>query len=121
MTNRALQIFAWTVLLAIAAATLSPIGLRPHLPMGVDIERVLAFFVVGLLFALAYPRHIWFAALVVLLGAFGLELLQELRADRHGRVHDALIKSAGASMGLGIGWLGAQIMNRWRFLRGRYR
>ena len=104
MTTSALRILAWLVLLFIAAATLSPIGLRPRLPMGVDLERALAFCVAGVLFALAYPRHIWLAGAVVTLSVFGLEALQMLRPDRHGEFHDALIKAVGAVVGLGLGW-----------------
>lgn len=108
MTTRILQVFAWTALLGIAAATLSPIALRPRLPMDLDLERSLAYFVVGLLFALAYPRQIWLAVLVVMIGTISLEVLQELRPDRHGRLHDALVKAAGAIIGIAFGWVGAQ-------------
>nr|WP_314262177.1 VanZ family protein [uncultured Devosia sp.] len=105
MTRRSYLIAAaWIGLFLIMAATLSPIGIRPSLPISVDAERVTAFMVVGFLFALAYPKHIWFAAIVVLIGAFGLEILQELRPDRHARFRDAMWKSIGASVGLGLGW-----------------
>ena len=96
---------AWAALAAIAFVTLSPIGIRPRIPMPVDLERALAFCVTGLLFALAYPRHIGWAAAIVLLGVFGLELLQELRPDRHAQFADAVVKAAGASLGLILGWL----------------
>ena len=75
----------------------------------VDVERAAAFLAAGLLFALAYPRHIWFAAALLLVGAIGLEWLQNLRPDRHGRETDAMAKLAGASIGLGVGWLAAQL------------
>jgi VanZ family protein len=71
----------------------------------VDIERSAAFVVVGLLFALAYPRKIWLALLIVIVGVFGLEWLQELRPDRHGRFADAMVKSVGALIGLSAGWV----------------
>ena len=108
MTLNPLRLLAWGALFALAFATLSPIGLRPRLPLPVDIERGLAFLVVGLLFALAYPRRIWWALAILLVGVFGLELLQMLRSDRHGRLDDALVKAAGAIIGLGTGWLIAQ-------------
>ena len=105
MTRTLFKVLAWAALIAIAAATLSPIGLRPRLPVPVDLERSAAFLGLGLLFALAYPRRIWVALAIVLIGAFGLEWLQELRPDRHGRFDDALIKSIGAMIGLGAGWI----------------
>lgn len=106
MTRTILQALAWLALIGIALATLSPIGLRPRLPLlPVDIERSAAFVVVGLLFALAYPRKIWLALLIVIIGVFGLEWLQELRPDRHGRFADAMVKSLGALIGLSAGWL----------------
>ena len=92
MTRTILQALAWLALIGIAIATLSPIGLRPRLSMlPVVIERSAAFVVVGLLFALAYPRKIWLALLIVIIGVFGLEWLQELRPDRHGRFADAMV------------------------------
>lgn len=106
MTRTILQALAWLALIGIAIATLSPIGLRPRLSMlPVDIERSAAFVVVGLLFALAYPRKIWLALLIVIIGVFGLEWLQELRPDRHGRFADAMVKSVGALIGLSAGWV----------------
>lgn len=112
MTRPILQALAWLTLLAIAAATLSPIGLRPRLPVPVDLERSAAFVLAGLLFALAYPRRIWLALVIVIVGAFGLEWLQELRPDRHGRLGDAMVKSLGALIGLSAGWLLVRIVER---------
>ncbi|KKC33989.1 hypothetical protein [Devosia psychrophila] len=112
MTKTTLRIFAWLAFLFIAFATLSPIGLRPHSVLPVDMERAAAFLAVGLLFALAYPRHLWLAAAVVLVSVVGLEWLQTLHPDRHGREGDALVKLAGAAIGLGCGWLLAQLAAR---------
>lgn len=105
MTTTIFKVLAWSALLAIAAATLSPIGLRPRLDVPVDLERMAAFALVGLLFALAYPRKIWMAAAIVAIGVVGLEWLQHIRPDRHGRAADALVKAAGAFAGLGMGWV----------------
>ncbi|MGV8856888.1 MAG: hypothetical protein ACOH2L_19930 [Devosia sp.] len=73
----------------------------------------MAFLDVGLAFAMAYPRHIWWAVAFVIVGAIGLEWLQNLRPNRHGREADALVKIAGAVIGLGTGSLIAQIVG-WR-------
>ncbi|MBD8065224.1 VanZ family protein [Devosia sp. PTR5] len=112
MTERTLRILAWLTILALAFATLSPIGLRPRSPMPVDLERSAAYLVVGFLFALGYPRQIWAAVVIVLVAVFGLEGLQHIRPDRHGEWHDAVVKAAGAMVGLGVGWLVAQALVR---------
>ncbi|QUS41839.1 VanZ family protein [Tardiphaga alba] len=100
MPPRIISVLAWITLLAIAAATLSPIGLRPHLA-SVSFERFGAFALVGLLFGLAYTRHIWLVLLFVGGAAIGLEVLQHLTPDRHGEVRDALVKLAGGVAGVG--------------------
>lgn len=99
------QILAWAVLLGIAAATLSPIGLRPHLPVGVNLERSLAFLLLGALFAVAYPKRIGLVLVLVFIAAFGLEYLQQLRPDRHARLADACYKALGGCLGVGLAYV----------------
>lgn len=89
---------------AIVFATLSPIGLRPHVG-DVSGERFLAFAAIGLLFGVAYPRHLWLVTLLVGGGAVGLEVLQHLTPDRHGRIPDALVKLVGALAGTGLAYV----------------
>lgn len=106
---------AWAALLAIAAATLSPLGFRPRIEgAGVSFEHIAAYAFVGLLFALAYPRHVWLATIVVLGAASGLEVFQMLTPDRHARLADAAQKAGGGLIGLALGWLAAQIFYRSR-------
>lgn len=92
------------MLLAIAFATLSPIGLRPHVG-DVSGERFLAFAAVALLFGVAYPRHLWLVTFMVGGVAVGLEVLQHLTPDRHGRIPDALVKLAGGCAGAGLAYV----------------
>ncbi len=80
--------------------------------MAVDLERALAFSAAGYLFAASYPRRIWLVSAVVLTSVLGLEIIQQLLPDRHGQVHDALVKGAGACVGLGLGWLSTHAVNR---------
>lgn len=105
MTRKTIRIAAWLVLAFIVFATLSPIGWRPQSALPVNLERGAAFLLAGGLFGLAYPRHILPAGLVLGAGVVGLELLQTLQPGRHGRELDALVKLAGAALGLGLGWL----------------
>jgi len=111
MPHRIITIFAWITLLAIAAVTLSPIGLRPHLA-GVSLERFGGFAVAGLLFGLAYPRHLWLVLLLVCGAAVGLEVMQHLTPDRHGEVRDAVVKLAGGVTGVGTSFALRDVLGR---------
>ncbi|WP_294643282.1 VanZ family protein [uncultured Aureimonas sp.] len=100
MTQRILRLAAWLALAAILFVTVSPIGLRPHDVMPVDLDRALAFVVMTALFALAYPKRWLAVGLTIIVGAFAIELLQELSPTRHARLDDALVKAGGAFVGL---------------------
>jgi hypothetical protein len=101
----AAQIAAWLLIVAIILATLGPINLRPESGAPVEIERALTFLAVGAVFTAAYPRHIWWVLVLVVLGVIALEWLQNLRPDRHGREVDAIYKAGGAALGVGLGWV----------------
>ncbi len=110
-TQTFLRLTAWALFGAIVFMTLGPLNLRPRSDLPVNLERMAAFSLVGLAFALAYPRRIWWAVAFVLVSAIGLEALQHLTSDRHGREMDAAAKLAGAGLGLTIGWLTTRV---WR-------
>ncbi|MEH2510501.1 hypothetical protein V1291_001855 [Nitrobacteraceae bacterium AZCC 1564] len=97
--RRLAAVAAWLSLGFIAYATLSPIGVRPHVA-GVGFEHIGAFALTGLLFTLAYPRHSLLVAMLVFGTAIILELSQLLTPDRHARLSDLLIKLAGGSIGI---------------------
>jgi hypothetical protein len=93
---------AWVALAAVAVVTLSPIGLRPTSPAPADLERLVAFVGLGLIFALAYPRR-WVTTVALLCVAAGLlEIGQHLVPGRHGMPHDFALKAAGAGLGAGL-------------------
>jgi hypothetical protein len=99
MVQKLVVVVAWSMLVFIAYATLSPIGLRPHLG-NVSLERFGAFAAFGLLFGLAYPRHFWLVLVMVLGSAVMLELLQVITPDRHGMLPDAEVKVIGGLSGV---------------------
>ncbi|MHC5230233.1 VanZ family protein [Brucella sp. LJL56] len=102
--KRILRIGAWTILLAILAVTISPIKFRPITGEPADLERFVAFFLVGALFALAYPRH-WMGVLLLTVGCAALfELMQRLAPGRHGEFIDFVFKAAGAAFGIAVGY-----------------
>jgi hypothetical protein len=104
MSKRIAIILAWGLLLLIIVATLSPIGLRPHLG-GVRVERFGAFAAVGLLFGVIYPKRLWLVLGAVLAAALSLEALQFLTPDRHGRLMDAGVKMSGGVCGVACAWI----------------
>ena len=107
-----LKTFAWITLAFIVFATISPIGWRPHDYLPVNVDRALAFTVMSALFVLAYPRYWVLSAVVLLLAAFPIELLQNLSSSRHAHFDDAGIKAAGAAVGIVAGWLINEIRAR---------
>jgi VanZ family protein len=106
MVQRVSIIAGWLALAFIVYATLSPIQDRPVMA-GPQLEHFAAFALVGLAFGLAYPNRLLFIVAIVVGSALGLEALQLLTPDRHGRVLDALMKAAGGVCGIGAGQLRA--------------
>ena len=98
-----MRVLAWLLLAGLIFVTLSPINLRPISPLPTQLERAIALAVVGFAFALAYPRHLWVVALLVLGSTVLLEFLQLVQPSRHGRVIDVMVKLVGGGFGLAAG------------------
>ena len=104
MIRRLSLMAGWLTLAFIAFATLSPIAERPVVA-GPQLEHFVAFAAMGCAFAMGYPKRTLIFIVLVIASAFGLEALQLLTADRHGRVIDAVVKAAGGICGVGVGRL----------------
>lgn len=110
-----LRLFAWLLAAAVTLATLGPPRYRPHAAITHDGEHALAFVLVGLAFAFAYPRQRLTGAglSIVLTGA--LELLQLVVPGRHARLEDFVVGALAALAGFAIAaiieW---HIRSRWR-------
>ncbi|WDZ79452.1 VanZ family protein (plasmid) [Ensifer adhaerens] len=102
--KRAAGLFAWLLFAVIAYSTMSPLELRPRIGHLVHIERFGAFGLLGLLFAIAYPRHLGRVLVLVFATAIGFELLQMISADRHARAADVAVKLLGGACGVFGGW-----------------
>jgi VanZ family protein len=74
--------------------------MSPEMRTYAHFEHVLAFALLGALFAYAYPHKLLLVCSVVLGGAVLLELAQTMTPDRHGTLIDALEKMAGGAAGI---------------------
>lgn len=110
--HRVIRVLAWLCLAYIAFITVAPIDFRPETGFSPRLERLVAFTMLGGLFAAAYPRRIVLAALVVIGSALLLEAFQVFEPSRHGRMFDAAIKIVGGLIGLAAGWLLARLTRR---------
>lgn len=100
--QRISNITGWLALGFIVFATLSPVGDRPSLASP-HLEHFAAFALMGLAFALAYPNRVLLVVTIVIGAALGLEALQLLTPDRHGRAMDAFVKALGGISGICVG------------------
>ncbi|MGZ5871808.1 MAG: VanZ family protein [Bradyrhizobium sp.] len=115
MIQRISLVAGWLALAFIVFATLAPIGARPVVASP-HLEHFAAFALMGLAFGLAYPNRILFVVAIVVGAAVGLEALQLLTPDRHGRAADALLKALGGISGISVGQL-LSFLLRLRFVR----
>jgi VanZ like family len=103
-----LRLSAWLLAAAVTFATLGPPQYRPHSSLGQDGEHTLAFVLVGIAFALAYPRHRPLAVCVSVVMIALLEVLQLWAPGRHARLEDFVVDALAACAGFAItalfGW-----------------
>ncbi|MBE7733521.1 VanZ family protein [Devosia sp. CC-YST696] len=111
MNSQLIRIGAWLLLVAILVVTLGPIGLRPVSAAPVQLERLLAFGLLGLTFALAYPRHLLLVALLTFGAALALEVFQYAVPGRHARASDFVAKIVGGGLGIATGWAFARFIS----------
>lgn len=99
----------WVGLALVTFVTLAPIYDRPTIAPA-HIEHFTAFFVLGLVFVLAYPSRTVLVTLIVVGSAIALETLQLFTPDRHGRLIDALVKVAGGLCGISLSSLARTVI-----------
>jgi VanZ family protein len=100
--NLLLRLFAWLLGAAVSFATLGPARYRPHSHLGQDAEHSLAFVLIGVAFALAYPRHRLPATVIAVAMVGTLELLQLLVPGRHARLEDFAVDALATLTGFAI-------------------
>jgi VanZ family protein len=97
-----LRLVAWLLGAAVTFATLGPAGDRPHSNLGQVGEHSLAFGLVGLAFALAYPRHRLSASVTTVVMVGVLEFLQLFVHGRHARLEDFIVGVVAALAGFAV-------------------
>lgn len=93
---------AFAAIAIVVALTLGPVGVRSMSPVDPNLDRALAYAAIGFLLMLSFPRHPWRVVAGVLAMIVALEVAQELRPDRHGRVVDVVEKAIGAGAGAAL-------------------
>jgi VanZ family protein len=111
------RFLAWALAAVVTFSTLGPAHYRPELRITHDGEHALAFILLGLAFALAYPRHrpLVASTAVILIGL--LELLQLFAPGRHARLSDFLVDALAALIGMAIVASHNRFLNRAMFWR----
>ena len=105
-----LRLFAWLLAAAVTFATLGPPAYRPHAPITHVGEHGLAFVLVGLAFALAYPRQRPMVASLTVVLTGVLELLQLLVPGRHARLEDFIVDALAALAGFALAVIVERLM-----------
>ncbi|AYG59448.1 hypothetical protein [Rhizobium jaguaris] len=86
------QILAWTTLGLILLGTVVPIGTKQRVVAAANIESIILFGLMGLLFVVAYPTDRRIIALLCILAATASESLLSILPDRHIRIERLVIK-----------------------------
>jgi hypothetical protein len=103
-----LRLGAWLLAAAVTFFTLGPPRYRPHPMLGQDGDHSLAFLLVGLAFAFAYPQHRRLAMVITVPLIGVIELLQVLSPGRHARLEDFVVDAfaalAGFALAVALDW-----------------
>ena len=110
MITKVLRAAAWLLVLGAVVITLGPQKVRPFTGVDHDIEHSLAFALIGLAFALGYPRY-RVALTMLAVAVIGLmEILQHWIPGRHANVRDFVVNEVGVCTGIADGAL-ADVLN----------
>lgn len=112
--NRIARVSGWLLVLAAVFLTLAPRTLRPQTGVEHHLEHVLAFALVGLAFGLGYPGRRPLLALVGVLMAALLEVVQAWAPGRHANLSDFIVNAIGVGAGLAAAALIDQMRRRRR-------
>ncbi|AWO93197.1 MULTISPECIES: VanZ family protein [Bradyrhizobium] len=105
-----LRLVAWLLTAIVTFVTLGPEDVRPHPVLGQRGDHALAFLLIGILFALAYPQRRWTvsAVAVALIGL--LEIMQLWAPGRHARFEDFVVDALSACAGFALSAAAGRMM-----------
>jgi VanZ family protein len=94
---------AWVSLATVGLVTIAPLRWRAPTVVSAQVDRVMTFVLLAMLFAFAYPNDRRAVAIFCILGSVASELSQLISPRRHPKITDALLKAFGALAGVLIG------------------
>ncbi len=100
-----LRILAWILIIGIVVVTVVPASDRPETGFEHHYEHLLAFGLVGLVFALAHSQRLMILLTCGVVFALFLELAQIPLPTRHARLEDFLVDALGACIGITLAYL----------------
>jgi hypothetical protein len=113
------QLMTWVLFAGIVAVTLGPVTLRPHTHFSPDLDRFVAYAVLGAFFALSYPQfRLWLLGAFLITSSGILEWAQSLVPHRDPYFSDFLFKVGGSIIGLTV--MRAIPSRHRRFVSGRH-
>jgi VanZ family protein len=96
----AVRIAAWSLAALIVILSVVPPGLRPDTSAPHDLEHFIVFWTVGALFRLGYSLQSNLLAMLFVIFAGFVEILQLLAPGRHARLSDFLVDALAMCIGL---------------------
>jgi len=97
---RAIRFVAWCLAVAIIVLSVVPPGLRPQTGAPNVLEHFLIYALTGLAFGLGYDRRRNLLAVLLIVFAGSVEILQMFAAGRHARLSDFIVDALALCIGL---------------------
>ncbi len=96
------RIAGWALLVAIVVLSVVPPHYRPETPAPHDAEHFGIFFLAGLAFGFGYQRRHLIQAVLLVLFAAAVEVVQLAIPGRHSRLSDFVVDALSVSIGVGV-------------------
>jgi VanZ family protein len=100
-----LKLVAWMLVIGIVVVTVVPASDRPETGVEHNFEHLLAFGLVGLVFALAHSYRLTQLLFAGVVFALLTELAQIPLSTRHARLEDFVVDALGVSLGIMLAYL----------------
>jgi len=98
--QKAFQILAWLLVLAIVILSFGPPASRPVTGAGHNFEHVAIFLATGAAFGFGYPRRVFVLPIALLVFSAVIEIAQLMVPGRHARLSDFLTDAGASCLGV---------------------